>query len=269
MPSESIVRSRQNPIYKQLRSLLRRDRRHQERAFLVEGPRFIADAIAAGATPTLVALAESFASSADWLDALTVAPRILDDDLFASVSDTVTSQGALAVFPFPELEPLAGQPPFMLVADGIQDPGNLGTLIRSAACAGVTQVVALPGTVDPWSPKVVRAAASAHFIVPVSIMTFAELELSLPSSCLVVAADAVGSRPYDEVALAGPLAIIIGSEGRGLSAGTLALDPLLISIPLNAGLESLNAGVAGSIVLFEASRQRRLQAISGETSDSI
>lgn len=269
MPPESIVRSRQNPIYKQIRSLLRRDRRHQERAFLVEGPRFIADAIAAGATPTLVALSESYASDAAWLDTLPRSPRILDDELFGSLADTVTSQGAIAVFPFPAIEPPTGRSPFILIADGIQDPGNLGTLIRSAAGAGATQVVTLSGTVDPWSPKTVRAAAAAHFLVPVATMTLDELTTTLGEGCLVVAADAAGDTPYDEVDLTGSLAIIVGSEGSGLSAGTRALGPLPIAIPLDAGLESLNAGVAGSIVCFEASRQRRNRAKSRKTPVSI
>jgi TrmH family RNA methyltransferase len=269
MPPESIVRSRQNPIYKQIRSLLRRDRRHLERAFLVEGPRFIADAIATGATPSLVALAESSALDVDWLDTPGLSVRILEDDLFGTLSDTVTSQGAIAVFSFPEIEPPARQAPLVLIADGIQDPGNLGTLIRSAAGAGATQIVALPGTVDPWSPKTVRAAAAAHFLVPIATMTPNELASSLSDGSFVVAADAAGAIPYDEVDLTEPLAIVIGSEGSGLSAGAMALDPTQIAIPLYAGLESLNAGVAGSILLFEASRQRRLQAKSGKTPVSI
>jgi TrmH family RNA methyltransferase len=160
----------------------------------------------------------------------------------------------------PAIEVPAERIPFILIADGIQDPGNLGTLIRSAAGAGATQVITLPGTVDPWAPKSVRAAAAAHFLVAISVMSPEELPLALPGDALLVAADASGPERYDECDLSGPLAVFVGSEGNGLSAGALALDPVLVSIPLEAGLESLNAGVAGSILLFEASRQRRDRA---------
>ena len=235
----------------------------------MEGPRFITDAIASGASPLLVALSESYVADVDWLERADLSPRILDDELFESLADTVTSQGALAVFPFPELEPPKGQAPLILVADGIQDPGNLGTLIRSAAGAGATHIVTLPGTVDPRAPKTVRAAAAAHFLIPMTNASRDELVSTFPDTCMLVAADAAGDVAYDEVDLTGPLAIIIGSEGSGLSEGVRKLDPLLISIPLGSSLESLNAGVAGAIILFEASRQRRSQAKSRKTPVSI
>jgi TrmH family RNA methyltransferase len=150
--------------------------------------------------------------------------------------------------------------PFIVGADGIQDPGNLGTLIRSAAGAGVSQVVTLPGTADPWAPKTVRAAAGAQFLVPIASMSLDELAESIPDDALVLAADSAGEALYDECDLTGPLVVIVGSEGEGLSPSAMTLEPVLISIPLASGLESLNAGVAGSIVLFEASRQRRVRA---------
>ena len=225
MLPESIVRSRHNPTYKQIRSLLRRDRRHRERAFLVEGPRFVADAISTGAQPLLVAISESFATDGDWLAKPDIAFCVLDDELLSSLSDTVTSQGVLAVFPIPDLKLETDRVPFVLIADGIQDPGNLGTLVRSAAGSGASQVVTLPGTVDPWAPKTVRAAAAAHFLIPIAAMDATELVSMLPDDCLIVAADASGAIRYDECELTGPLAVIVGSEGSGLSESALALDP--------------------------------------------
>ncbi|HET9659365.1 MAG TPA: RNA methyltransferase [Thermomicrobiales bacterium] len=257
MPPETIIRSRQNPIYKQLRSLLRRDRRHQERAFLVEGPRFIADAQRFGAFPDVLVLSESFADSLDVAPEVLHAARIFGDELFSSISDTVTSQGMIGVFPFPEFAPSADGVPFLLVVDGIQDPGNLGTLIRSAAAAGVTRVIALPGTADPWSPKTVRAATAAHFLIPIDTLSFESFVELLPNGISVVAADASGATRYDEANLRGPLALVVGSEGSGLSGELQEMAGQLVSIPLANSVESLNAGVAGSILLFEASRQRR------------
>lgn len=191
--------------------------------------------------------------------------RVFADDLFGSLTDTVTSQGVLAVFPFPDVATSPETTPFVLIADAIQDPGNLGTLIRSAAGAGATEVLVLPGTVDPWSPKTVRSAAAAHFLVPVSTVTWADLPSRLAPGTLLLAADASGTRTYDTCDLTGPLALVVGAEGSGLSAELRSLEPTLVSIPLAARLESLNAGVAGSVVLFEASRQRRKQRNSPKT----
>ncbi len=264
MHPETIIRSRHNPIYKQIRSLLRRDRRHQERAFLVEGPRFIGDAQRFGARPRTLVLSESFAASLDVPEGAFHAARILDDELYASVSDTVNSQGMLGVFLFPDLAPNPAEPAFWLIADGIQDPGNLGTLIRSAAGTGATQVVTLPGTVDPWAPKTVRAAAAAHFIIPIEVMTVEALSETLPAGATVIGADAAGDARYDEIDLSGPIALIVGGEGAGLSTAVRALLDRRVSIPLASEVESLNAGVAGSILLFEAARQRRQRSNSAE-----
>ncbi|MCO5222330.1 MAG: RNA methyltransferase [Thermomicrobiales bacterium] len=265
MPPETIIRSRQNPIYKQIRSLLRRDRRHQERAFLVEGPRFIADALAAGTQAECIVIAESTAGApTSWPRPLDTPIRVLSDELFDTISDTVTSQGAIAAFRFPDLTVDPSTVPLIVVADGIQDPGNLGTLIRSAAGAGGTQVLTLPGTVDPWSPKVVRSAAGAHFIVPIAAAPPEPLETAIPLGARVIGTDARAELSYDDIDLTDSCAIIIGAEGHGLSKSSDDAITDRVSIPLASGLESLNAGVAGSILLFEAARQRRIHSRTGQ-----
>lgn len=264
MPPESIIRSRQNPIYKQVRSLLRRDRRHQERAFLVEGPRFIEDAQNFGGTPRMFIISETEAGEMETLPEPRHLVRVFNDELFASVSDTVNSQGVIAVFPFPDLSPDPDAVPFIVVADGIQDPGNLGTLVRSAAAAGATSVITLPGTTDPWSPKTVRAAAAAHFVVPIVEVGQGRLADHLPPGATVLGASANASHSYDQVDLRGPLGLVIGAEGRGLSSHSADAIAEHVSIPLANGVESLNAGVAGSILLFEAARQRRISGNSGK-----
>lgn len=233
----------------------------------MEGPRFIADAQRFGAHPDLLVLSESFAESLDVSAEVLRAARIFGDELFSSISDTVTSQGMIAVFPFPEFGASADVVPFLLVVDGIQDPGNLGTLIRSAAAAGVTRVIALPGTVDPWSPKTVRAAAAAHFLIPIDTLPLPAFVESLPEGVSIVAADAFGATRYDEVDFRGPLALVVGNEGAGLAAEVQELAGQLVSIPLANAVESLNAGVAGSILLFEAGRQRRDSGKSAQKSN--
>lgn len=256
MLGESVIRSRHNPIYKQFRSLLRRDRRHQERAILVEGPRFIADAAATGVSPSLVLFSESGAHLRN-LSFPGATQRVIDDALFSTLTDTVTSQGVLAIFPFPNPVPDTHRVPLVVIADGLQDPGNLGSLIRSAAGAGATLVVTLPGTVDPWSPKSVRAAAAAQFVIPIVEERPDALRSILTPDCRLIALDAAGETTHDQLDFRGPLAVVIGSEGSGLSSSVRALKPELIAIPLENSLESLNAAVAGSIVVFEAARQRR------------
>lgn len=264
MSPESVIRSRQNPIYKQIRSLLRRDRRHEERAFLVEGPRFIADAQRFGATPLQLVFSETFAQGLDLPPGQARLARILDDELFATLTDTVASQGMIGVFPFPDLPVPHNVTPFVLVTDGIQDPGNLGTLIRSAAGAGVTRLITLPGTVDPWSPKTVRSAAAAHFVLPIASLTLSELASAIPAGASILGADAGGAMSFDDVDFTASTVLIVGSEGNGLADKTMEFVDQLVSIPLSNAVESLNAGVAGSILLFEAARQRRIAAKSVE-----
>jgi len=265
MRPEPVIRSRQNPIYKQIRSLLRRDRRHQERAFLIEGPRFIVDAGRFGAKPILIVLEESRAAHVDLPSDWKQVIRIMDDELFATVSDTVTSQGAIGVFAIPDYDAEPGSAPLVLIVGGVQDPGNLGTLIRSAAGAGADRVFVLPGTADPWAPKTVRAAAATHFVLPIEATTLEALPSRLPAGTRVIGADASGAARYDQLDLSGPTALIIGAEGHGITTPTRALVDEFVTIPLHNGVESLNAAVAGSILLFEASRQRARLAEYGKT----
>lgn len=264
MAPEPVIRSRHNAIYKQLRLLLRRDMRHRERAFLVEGPRFIADAQRAGAIPRRLVCSESHASLHATQSNQSPPVRILDDALFATLTDTVTSQGLIGVFPFPDIQPPPESTPLLLITAGIQDPGNLGTLIRSAAAAGATGIIALPGTVDPWAPKTVRAAAAAHFGIRIENHPPQSLRTALPPGITIVGADAAATTAYDRLDLTGPLAVIVGAEGHGLPASTHSLIDRSVSIPLHNQIESLNAAVAGSIILFEASRQRRLSSEFGK-----
>lgn len=257
MSADSIIQSRHNPGYKLLRSLHDRDTREQERAFLVEGPRFIRDAIAAGFQPRLVVVTDR-SRGAESNDLPSDVPlRTMTAALFDTIADTVTSQGMIAVFPIPEPRPPSGVTPLALVVDGVQDPGNLGTLIRSAAGAGATQVVVLTGSADPWAPKTVRAAAGAHFSIPVRRAEPEGLANHLPAGVSLIGADARSARLPDDIDLTGPVALIIGSEGRGLSPSVRSLIDRTVAVPLEGGIESLNAGVAGSILLFEAARQRR------------
>jgi TrmH family RNA methyltransferase len=178
-----------------------------------------------------------------------------------SLSDVPHPQGIVAVVP---MDTIQSEPSYdvwktdlILVADGVRDPGNLGTLIRTAAGAGVTEVIVTPDSVDPFNPKCVRSAMGAHFLVPIRQMTREDLIGYLPRVSLIAMAEADGPLAYDEPDWTESCAIIVGGEAFGPNAEIQELANAYVRIPLARDLESLNAGVAGSHVVLEAARQRR------------
>ncbi|HEX2171913.1 MAG TPA: RNA methyltransferase [Dehalococcoidia bacterium] len=251
MPIESPANQR----VKLLRSLTTRSGRARERSFLVEGVRLIEAALAAGAEPSLVLYDETAPAENPRLAALldrlppaacwSATPTIIE-----MVSDTVTTQGIVAAFPLPT-RPLPRQG-IIVVADAIADPGNAGTLIRTAAAAGAAGLAYLPGTVDPFSPKVVRAGAGAHWQIPVARLSVEDLRLNADrGGWLAVARDGV---PYHEVDWRPDGYLVVGSEAWGAREGvaTSGFEP--VTIPLAPGVESLNSAVAAAVLLFEARR---------------
>ena len=254
-----VITSAANPAIDLVRSLGRRDRRAAEGAFIVEGVRAVRDALESGARPRLLLLREGESGLSRELALSAGAPaRLVAARLFDHLSDVQTPQGILAVFPFPRFSPAPGDPaPLVLVLDRLRDPGNLGTLLRAAAGAGVNAVYLSPETVDPWNPKVVRAGMGAHFrlpLLPLAAGTLNELRERLPRRAI---ASAAATRPYDTVDWTGPAALVIGGEAAGVSPEMAAWGTEEIGIPLAHDVESLNAAVAGAVILFEAARQRR------------
>jgi TrmH family RNA methyltransferase len=259
-----MIASVANPHVKHIRSLAadRRDRR-RERLFVLEGVRLIADALGSGATLSLTLYAPEQLETTD-------AGRLLLDDLqalpyayaaspqvIAAASDTVHPQGVVALARWPEHTPKT--PGILLILDAVQDPGNVGTLLRSAEAVGVAEVVCARGTADVYSPKVVRAAMGAHFRLPMEQdLGWEEVGERLAVVDHVYAADAEARMPYYAADWRQPSALIIGAEARGLSEEARAHATKLISIPMQGRAESLNSAVAGSVVLFEALRQRSI-----------
>jgi TrmH family RNA methyltransferase len=150
----------------------------------------------------------------------------------------------------------------VVVVAGIQDPGNLGTILRSAEAFGADGVIALPGTVSAWNPKCVRASAGSVFRVPLIATSAPECFTNLREAgarILTTAVDA--AEPVDLVDLTGPVALILGNEGNGVPDGLARQADEKVTIPCPGAVESLNAAVAGSVMLYEAARQRREQEI--------
>jgi TrmH family RNA methyltransferase len=180
--------------------------------------------------------------------------------VFASAVETESPQGIAALVEprhFLLADALATSEPFLVIAAGLQDPGNLGTLIRSAEAFGASGVLALPGTVNVWNQKVLRASAGSAFRVPVVYERSARIFDALAERGIpVLAAVKNEAVPCSEANLAGPAAILIGNEGRGLSPELLDRAQGRIAVPMRGIVESLNAAVAASILLYEAARQR-------------
>jgi len=184
---------------------------------------------------------------------------LLRADVFASAVETESPQGIAATVAIPELKLglSAGRSGLVLVLEALQDPGNLGTLLRSAEAFGASFVMATLETVNPWNPKVVRASAGSVFRMPVVRAPLKEIRRRLSALGLRLFATVTPrdiASPLMETYLAAPCAVLIGNEGAGLSPEALALADAMVTIPCS--IESLNAAVAGSVILYEAMRQR-------------
>ena len=258
-PKDAYIRSQSNAIVKLVRSLQRRKMRYAERAFVIDGVRGVEDAVRAGYMPSVLLVREDVADQI-----MPVLPgeadiRIVAERVFGSLSDVEQAQGVLGVFPmlWENHDVTAAAQGSTLVIDGVRDPGNCGTLLRSAAAAGMTQVILTQDTVDPYNPKTVRSGVGAHVRIPFQIMGRDEAREALRDVPLVAVADANAPTIFDEVDWSGPCAIVIGSEAEGVSAAIRAIATHQVTVPLANGVESLNAGVAGSLLMFEAARQWR------------
>ena len=261
-----MITSTRNSKVELARALHRRRSRYEERRFLVEGIRLLEEVVRADVPPDLVFYTDDIRADArgrallDDLRTLTDDVYEVTDEVLESVADTVTPQGIAAAIPFPEL-PAPTDAALVLIVDGLQDPGNLGTLLRAAEAAGVSLVILAPGTVDPYNPKVVRAGMGVHFRLPVTVTDdWDAIASTMAGDRRILLADVAAERAYYDVDWTQPLALIIGSEahGAGPKARRLAADT--ITIPMTGAIESLNAAVAASVILFEARRQREKAA---------
>ena len=252
------ITSLQNPKVKAARALHRRRQREREGKILLEGVRLIADAVDAGYVPELLFYTESALENeqaAALVESLQEVAWAVTDEIMAHLADTVTPQGLVAVVPRPAL-PWPPAVTLLLLCDGVRDPGNMGTLIRAAAGAGVDGIVVPRGNVDVWSPKVLRAAMGAHFHVPLRAgVEWAEVP-ALLTGLRVRLAEARAATRYFEVDWSLPSALIVGGEASGVGETSARLAQERISIPLARDIESLNVGVAAAVILFEARRQR-------------
>lgn len=262
------VQSRQNSRVKELRSALGRGGRSPEGRIAIEGLHLTEEAQRSGLRTETIFVREGDESL---LDTLTLSDDcevlILPADVFASAASTESPQGIAALVSppvFAEDDPFRGIP-LVIVAAGLQDPGNLGTLIRSSEAFGATGIVALPGTVSQWNPKALRASSGSTFRLPLVSTGQEELiNMLRQRSIRLLATTVKGGVALDAIDLMQPTALLIGNEGSGLPEALIAAADTLVTIPCPGPVESLNAAVAGSVLLYEASRQRQLASNAGQ-----
>jgi len=297
-----IIRSRDNQWLKSFRAALRGSGPEAGEPIGVEGPKLVEEGFRAGLEAEAVLVSESGESALEPIlraarETETGIPRsrILrtTDKLFAGVAGTETPQGVAGLFrqrewTFEDVLRGAASPdgaysgaaPLVVVLVGVQDPGNVGTIVRSAEAFGATGVIATRGTADPWSPKAVRASAGSALrlpllrgmAVPVTLaqLRFAEVKIYASAPPRIETEENAEQRERGDKSgttekaggVAGcalPCAIFVGSEGHGLPAEVEHAADARISVPISDAVESLNAAVAASVVLYEAARQRRIQ----------
>ena len=261
-----IVQSRQNARVKELRAAFTRAARTEHGLLAIEGEHLLKEAIASGLEIATVFIQ---IGSEALLDRLGIAEGTdilaLPPEIFASAVHTESPQG-IAAFVHPlsfTLDQVLGGPqPLILIAAGIQDPGNVGTLIRSAEAFGATGYVTLPGTVNPDNQKVLRASAGSIFRLPGISICEDDLFHELAQRKIKTLAAVPAQGEPAQCDLAQPCAIILGNEGNGIPPTILSRADARLTIPMPGPVESLNAAIAGSILLYEAGRQRKLH-VSG------
>lgn len=260
------ITSIKNPLIKEIKSLYRKKSREKNNSFIIEGIKMVEEAIDNSYpikniiyTDQLLKIkdGENFFEKIKELDNIIYVPN----NIFNEISDTENPQGILGIarFEYKELNRIKSkEKPFLLLLDEVQDPGNMGTIIRTADAFNADGIIITDGCVDPYNPKVVRATMGSIFRVPLyytsngiqELNNLKDMDIQLFSTSLT------GSIPIYEADFSEGFVLIIGNESNGVSEGIISLSDKLIKIPMLGGAESLNAGVAASIIMYEVMKQR-------------
>ncbi len=255
-----VVASRDNAVFKSLSRLVSSaSERRKTGLSVLDGPHLLGAFLDAGHQPEEVAVTRAGMDDPEIAGlvgrSVTARVTLLGDALFEALSTVESPTGVIASVRTPAGRPVPATAKLALLLEDIQDPGNVGTLLRSAAAAGADHVLLSPHCAFAWSPKVLRAGMGAHFVVNIVekadlagwLATFRGTSIALASK---------GDTSLYELDLTGPVALLVGNEGAGLTQALLAAASRRTHIPMAGRIESLNAATAGSIALFEALRQR-------------
>lgn len=251
------ITSRENPLFKTARKLAATSKERKKAGqTLLDGIHLVAAHHLAGGLPEAVIISASALDNPEIQDFLQQFPQpkliVLADELFREISTVETPTGIAALIQIPV--PAAGEADCCALMEAIQDPGNLGSILRSAAAAGIGRVYLSPGCADAWSPKVLRAGMGAHFHL--TIHENSDLvKAARDFSGQVIATALNAGKTLFELDLSGPTAFVIGNEGAGISAQLLECADSIATIPMPGAAESLNAAAAAAICFFERVRQ--------------
>jgi TrmH family RNA methyltransferase len=281
-PTMRLVISRHNDVFKFLRALTEPQTRKKHRAFLLDGATFVAEALDDAPTLVrLVALTPSFAETergrhiiakaqSQGVPIVLMAPELLDE-----LAPSETPQGVVAAIAQPTWERLERMtiPPFatFVILEGLQDPTNVGAILRTAAAVGAVAVLYTKGTADPFAPKTVRASAGSILRLPVlPISSVSEVQSWLKEQGVqLVATVPHGGTDCFDADYAPRVALVIGNEARGVSTETLQLADLKVSIPMESKVASLNAAVAAAVILYELFRRQRAMTNEAMSNDQL
>lgn len=262
-----MITSTSNQQMKQLSALLKKSKeRKNKKQFVVEGTKMVAEAPKENLYAVYVS--ESYEANQEnkelcaKLKASVRIYEVVSDSVFKSVSDTQTPQGILAIVSMPEYkleDLLKGEQTHLLILESIQDPGNLGTMVRTGEGAGITGIIMNKTTVDLFNPKTIRSTMGSIYRIPFFIAEDLEKVLAelKEQGVELYAAHLKGTNHYDEEEYTSACGFLIGNEGNGLSAEIADMADKYIKIPMEGRVESLNAAISATLLMYEANRQRR------------
>jgi TrmH family RNA methyltransferase len=259
MSANKVVRSADNPRFKALRRLAQSSQERRRTGLSVlDGPHLVAAYCEHAGDPAEVVVSDTGRNREELRALLArlrpVEPLVLADALFEKLSSVVTPTGIIAVVRTPRPASAPPRTGSCLMVEDLQDPGNLGSVLRSAAAAGMTHVLLSKHAVHAWSPRVLRAAMGAHFLLAIH----EGVDLVAAARAFhgrVIATSQRGARTLFDEDLRGDVALVFGNEGGGISEGLLAAADAVVAIPMPGGAESLNVAAAAAVCLFERVRQ--------------
>jgi RNA methyltransferase, TrmH family len=261
-----MITSNQNSFIKEVKSLKLKKNREDKKFFFIEGERFVEEAVKEEVEINKIFISDSYIKNVNEGSILRKIEQkenyiyLLPDKLFQEISDTENPQGILAIIKMKEHEfsDVFNEKSFIIILDSIQDPGNMGTIIRTADAVGATGIIYSKGCVDIYNPKVLRGSMGSIFHLPVVYCEnlFTTIEIIKKRNIKIYAAHLKADKNYFDVDMHNTIAIIIGNEANGINDELASLADTFVKIPMEGKAESLNASVAAGILMYEVARQR-------------
>lgn len=257
------ITSSQNPLIKEIKGLKQKKNRDDKQQFFIEGSRFVQEALKEETQILRIVISEKYSRSGDTALVDTARSRgipviLTSDKVFADISDTENPQGILAVLEMKHWhwEELLQGRKFLLLLDSLQDPGNMGTIIRTADAAGVNGILISQGSVDVYNPKVLRSTMGSIFHVPFLYIDDMHecIDVLQQQGIMVCAAHLRGDRSYTALGRKESIAVMIGNEANGISEEAARRADVLVKIPMPGKSESLNASIAAALLMYEVIR---------------